>query len=380
MAAALVAVICSLSPTTARANHVGCGDVITQDITLDSDLIDCPLSGLVIGAPGIQVDLNGHIVDGRGRFASSAPGIANVGGFDGVTIKSGTVREFEHGVVLFEVTGASLDGLSVLANNITGIRLSDSLQNTITRSTAMESGFGIEVAGSSENVIARNTLLDNGGGGIVLAGSAGNLVEKNDLAGNARGNVSAVALYSSTANRIEKNDVHDNPNFGIYLSRSAANRVEANTADRNFAGIVAGYQSHDNVIVGNGAGENRTYGLWAEDGASANYLEQNSTRRNGSTGIFVSGAGNAVIDNTAVENAFDGIIVFEASGTVVDGNSTNFNGDDGIDVMSPGNSVGANHSNRNHDLGIDAVLGTTDAGGNRAHGNGNPVECVNVAC
>ena len=30
--------------------HVQCGDVITQDTTLDSDLIDCPGDGIVIGA------------------------------------------------------------------------------------------------------------------------------------------------------------------------------------------------------------------------------------------------------------------------------------------------------------------------------------------
>jgi hypothetical protein len=33
----------------------------------------------------------------------------------------------------------------------------------------------------------------------------------------------------------------------------------------------------------------------------------------------------------------------------------------------------------NADLGIEA-LGVTDGGGNRANGNGNPLECVGVAC
>ena len=31
-------------------------------------------------------------------------------------------------------------------------------------------------------------------------------------------------------------------------------------------------------------------------------------------------------------------------------------------------------------LGIEAVFGVTDGGGNRAHGNGNPSQCTNVAC
>ena len=41
-----------------------CGDVITQDTTLDSDLIDCPGDGVVIGASGITLDLAGHTIDG----------------------------------------------------------------------------------------------------------------------------------------------------------------------------------------------------------------------------------------------------------------------------------------------------------------------------
>ena len=39
-----------------------------------------------------------------------------------------------------------------------------------------------------------------------------------------------------------------------------------------------------------------------------------------------------------------------------------------------------NLSLRNGDLGIEAVPGITDGGGNKAHGNGNPLQCLNVAC
>jgi hypothetical protein len=34
----------------------------------------------------------------------------------------------------------------------------------------------------------------------------------------------------------------------------------------------------------------------------------------------------------------------------------------------------------NAELGINAVLGVIDGGGNKAHGNGNPAQCTNVAC
>ena len=43
-------------------------------------------------------------------------------------------------------------------------------------------------------------------------------------------------------------------------------------------------------------------------------------------------------------------------------------------------ALGANRARWNFDLGIDAVAGVLDGGGNRAFGNGDPLQCVNIAC
>ena len=43
----------------ALARQVGCGDTITTDTTLDSDLVNCPNNGVVIGADNITLDLKG---------------------------------------------------------------------------------------------------------------------------------------------------------------------------------------------------------------------------------------------------------------------------------------------------------------------------------
>ena len=58
-AIATATALLALSAGQAVASHVQCGDVITQDTTLDSDLIDCPGDGLVIVADNITLDLNG---------------------------------------------------------------------------------------------------------------------------------------------------------------------------------------------------------------------------------------------------------------------------------------------------------------------------------
>jgi hypothetical protein len=83
----------------ARANNVSCGATITTDTKLDSDLINCPSNGIVIGADNITLDLNGHTIGGDGVPAGGCfdegvcdVGISNEAGHAGVTIEGGAVR------------------------------------------------------------------------------------------------------------------------------------------------------------------------------------------------------------------------------------------------------------------------------------------------
>jgi hypothetical protein len=55
------------------AGPVSCGDTITADTTLDTDLVDCPNNGIVIGADDITLDLNGHTIDGNDALVDTCP-------------------------------------------------------------------------------------------------------------------------------------------------------------------------------------------------------------------------------------------------------------------------------------------------------------------
>ena len=55
-------------------------------------------------------------------------------------------------------------------------------------------------------------------------------------------------------------------------------------------------------------------------------------------------------------------------------------GDDGFDVQSDSARLVNNGAFGNADLGIDAALGVIDGGGNVARFNGDPRQCVNIAC
>ena len=88
-----------LGASSALASHVACGDTITTDTTLDSDLVNCPNNGIIIGANNITLDLNGHTIDGDATPVDPCPegeacdvGVLNRAGYDRLTIVGGTIR------------------------------------------------------------------------------------------------------------------------------------------------------------------------------------------------------------------------------------------------------------------------------------------------
>jgi hypothetical protein len=90
---------------------------------------------------------------------------------------------------------------------------------------------------------------------------------------------------------------------------------------------------------------------------------------------------NLVSRNRVSGNLGDGVLVNnDATATVLERNAAGGNGHDGIDVAAVGTTLAGNTANDNHDLGIEAVPGVIDGGGNTARGNGNPLQCTNLAC
>jgi parallel beta-helix repeat protein len=196
-AAAAVALV----PGQALAAGVGCGDVITADTRLDSDLIGCPGIGLVIAADDVSLDLDGHVISGA---PGSEAGIENGGlsgpGHDGVTIKDGFVQGFRLGIRVSGASGNVVRDLTVSDVDASGIVL-----------------FG----GSRHNRLEHNVLIDNLNG-IGLDGADQNRLERNFFSSNARG----IALFDSDDNHIRVNDVRDSEFAGIYLFGSSEDALE----------------------------------------------------------------------------------------------------------------------------------------------------------
>ena len=109
------------------ASQVACGQILTQSTRLTNDLVDCGGHGLIVGAPGITIDLDGHVVDGLGLDA----GILN-NGHDDVTITNGLVTQFLYGVQLNPGTARNVvHDLRLEVNEEAGIALSDADERPI---------------------------------------------------------------------------------------------------------------------------------------------------------------------------------------------------------------------------------------------------------
>ncbi|HWM18389.1 MAG TPA: right-handed parallel beta-helix repeat-containing protein [Ilumatobacteraceae bacterium] len=205
---------------------ITCGTVVTADVRLRADLVDCAGAGLVIGAPGITVDLAGHVIDGTG----SATGIDNSAGHDDIRITRGTVRDFQFGIHLFETSGARVDRLTV-ESNIIGAIIERSTATELDRVTATSSdGMGIEITFSEGITVRRSTVAANGLYGIFDIASIGSRYERNTITGNAG---SGLALWQSDQVVVERNHAAGNDTHGIDLTGVASAVVERNEAIAN---------------------------------------------------------------------------------------------------------------------------------------------------
>jgi len=264
-------VLAWLYPGQALATHVKCGDTITRDTKLDSDLVDCPGDGIVIGADNIKLDLNGYTIDGDS--SDRYVGVQNFDGYDNNTIENGTLRDFISAVFLSGTDDSVLRELGV-----------DSV------------GQGLTLLNSHNTQIKRNLITGALYCGICVLDSfpGHNLVKQNKV-----GNAGTWAIYviDSVDTRVVSNEVSESV-VGIRITAARDTRVEKNSASSN---------SED--------------GIRADDGSSATLLRRNTANGNADDGIQVEELETDALDTTLTRNVanFNGDLGIEAVPGVVDG-------------------------------------------------------------
>jgi parallel beta-helix repeat protein len=397
--ALLAACVLSLGATPAHASTVRCGATITTDTTLHHDLTDCVGNGLVIGADNIKLNLNGHTVDGNDAEdhcpgdQSCDDGVNNSDGHRGVTVTGGAIREFDVGVLLVDASDNVLRGLATSQNSV-GILLEHSTAGHIVNNAATDNQFmGVLLLHSSDHNEIRNNKVSGSvlSPGLLIDDSDHNRVERNVLDGNDQGIASSPG---SDYNDFTGNRASHNLGGAIGADGGTGNRLRENLIADNGDGITVGLarqiEISGNIVKGSGtfgAPDTGGFGILL-DGSDDATVDRNVVVGGRGPAIFVTSLDNpetsdrnVISRNVANSTLYDGILVSaDATGTLIRRNTANGSARDGIKVEAKDTTLIRNTATRNHDLGIEAVLGVTDGGGNRAFGNGNPLQCTNVAC
>jgi parallel beta-helix repeat protein len=351
----------------APASHVQCGDTITADTTLENDLVDCPNNGIVIGADGITLDLNGHTVDGNREPVERCPrnqpcdvGLLN-DGHDGVAVRNGAVREFGAGVVVGRARDNRLVGISSSRNQFFGFVIAESARSLVRDSSGNDNpgpdGDGIGVFRSRHLRILDSSF------------------RRNEL---------AMHVEDSSDVLIKGNVFARNPGPGI-LMQADGNQVRGNRCVRNAACVIVGPGSR-NVIARNRS--TRDGEAIAIEKGRRNLVALNVVVRARGDGIrlgignpAIGGVDTVVRRNLVRASGDDAFLVAKSDrGALLQANIARGSGGDGFQVRSDSAELGRNRALRNGGLGIAAVPGVIDRGGNLARDNRDARQCTNVRC
>jgi hypothetical protein len=367
--APVVAGCLALGTGQASASHVSCGDTITTDTKLDSNLTNCPNNGIVIGANNVRLDLNGHRIDGDGTPFAGCPqnefcdgGVVN-DGRDGVTVVHGSVREFAVGVFVASARHNGVLRISSSRNRFAGLALFRARRSLVRNSSGDGSTFregdGLDLFESHHIRVLHSSFRHNVHIGIKPIGSTNSLIKGNLLAHNGD---EGMLMEGGEGFRIRHNRLVRNGG-GITLGPGSRNVITRNRVFRGHEGIRI-EKGHGNLVAHNVIVHARRVGI-----------------RLGIKHPLLGGAHNVVRRNRVSDSRVDGFLVGKKDRhSLLKHNVAKGAGDDGFDVQSGSTTLTRNRAVDNGDLGIEAIRGVIDRGANKAHGNGDPRQCTHVAC
>jgi parallel beta-helix repeat protein len=263
-----------------------CGQVITQDVTLTSDLNCDSGDGLIVGASGITINLNGYSITGPNGGGGSqeaanptgSQGAANPTSADSDDENGGQQQEEEAAEEEEAVNPTSADsddengGQQQQEEEEEAAAEEPEIRPVTTRQTADYDGSsGILVANADNVAIAGLGEISGFSRGVTFLGSSGGAVTDIQLANNDIGAVVA----SSEGTEISRNTitnngiavVSDGSNGGV----TAFNQIVANVEQ----GILL-LGSSDNVVAANNMYGNGASGIFLDPMSQRNHLDYNT--------------------------------------------------------------------------------------------------------
>lgn len=280
---ALVSALAGWSAVASAASCGGlvpchCGDTVTQSTTLTADLGICTGNGLIVRS-GVVLDCAQHTITGNTLSTARYGVLVNYATRS--TVKNCRVTGFRKGIRVYQGSGNQ-----VLAN--------ESFWNH---------DYGIELAGSSTNVVAGNTVHDNRDEGIhVGAGSNGNELRENVVTHNKNENI---YVLSASGNRVISNTTTQTDSAAIFLKHAHQTYVANNTVVNGpiqARGDSVGNVFENNALRGNGyffSAYQDSLGMWTypHDNTVTGGQVENTT-----TCLRFAGAYNNRVDQLRFDN------------------------------------------------------------------------------
>ena len=208
----------------APVTNPACGQVVEGLVELNSDL-NCIGDGLIVGAGGTTIKLNGHTIRGTGPDSSKV-GIS-VGNEVGVRIEGkGTIEQFQAGILASGAMGTSISSVTLRENQIAvfsnGMEDLQAMQNKMTQNS-----IGLASHSSSGLRLTKNVITGNQLAGITLVATHDSIISNNDVKESQNG------IYvdsGSNGNKIKSNDVLENE-----LDLNNANGLAINVNSNSFS-------------------------------------------------------------------------------------------------------------------------------------------------
>ncbi|HJY10557.1 MAG TPA: NosD domain-containing protein [Nitrososphaeraceae archaeon] len=208
-----------------------CGQVITQNVILTSNLNCAESDGLIVDAGNIIIDLNGHTISGPDvdseTKTSSKTGIV-IPNVNNVVVQDGSIEGFQAGILMTGSQNVEVKGM-VVKNNQIGLFSTGSSIVNVHLSIIMNNQIGIAGHSTQQSTIEDNILFQNTLAGITLVNSDNSVITLNSITESGNG------LYidnQSNQNNINFNNVLLNT-IDVNNANGLPVNTNGNTYDQN---------------------------------------------------------------------------------------------------------------------------------------------------
>ena len=217
-----------------------CGQVITQNVVLTSNLNCADSDGLIVGASDIVIDLNGHTISGPDvdsqEKTSSKVGVM-IPNMNNVVVQDGTIQGFQAGILMTGSQNVEIKGIVSKDNQIGAFSTGASIVN-VHLSILMNNQIGFAGHSTQQATIENNNLYQNTLAGITLVNSDNGVLTLNSITESGNG------LY------VDNQSNNNNVNFNNVL----LNTIDLNNANGLPVNTNANIYDQNNCMTANPSG------------------------------------------------------------------------------------------------------------------------------